>query len=822
MTMQKIIKYLGIFTILAFSAISMFMSFSQRDSNNKYSKYFKYTVYFEERFFDFRLVQNLKNGAEMETVDKHYEVLTDKEQERIIALPDKEREAVMRERSFRLKNKKNFDSEIVLAEIDDYSIKGFGSWPIPRQNWGKLIDKLRVFGAKIVAFDVFFGEESLTCGQENPDQYLSDSIKRFHKVPGNRVVLPYNLFVNGTKSYPEPPEALNYFALVAKQTRGSAMSIDEISDSVYPIDVLLEHDPALGFIEAKPDSDGIIRHYKAFSNIYGDLFVPSFSLVTYQNYTGEIEAVISDDDDEDETLSDEELLNDTLEEQLEEDSFSTIIDLTNPSFARINTQSGNIYTNLLGESKLRWFGGMTSFPRISIYDIVMADDDDEWMNENLKDTVVFVGATAFGAHDIRHTPVDPQLPGVYFHMNFFKNLKDGTFLQAPTKSIKISWLILILSSVILLLIQLKGNPILDLFSVITILGGVYFVDTYYLISQGYEIKLFFCFFSIIGCYSWNTFLHFYLANKDKAFLKSAFGSYISPELIDEMYSNGEPPKLGGDSGIRTAYFTDIQSFSTFSEKLSATQLVELLNEYLTAMTDILLEEKGTLDKYEGDAIIAFFGAPMPLEDHAKRACLVAHKMQEKLLELREKWTSEGDKWPLIVHEMRMRIGINSGEIVTGNMGSASRMNYTMMGDSVNLAARLEESAKQYGIFTQVAKETVELAGDEFLWRELDTIRVVGKSVPVTSYDLLGIKETAPDYLKELAKKFEEGLSLYRSQKWDEAIAIFEQTEQLEWQRYPGLKGKKTNPSEIYLERCKSYKENPPADDWDGVYTLTSK
>ena len=213
---------------------------------------------------------------------------------------------------------------------------------------------------------------------------------------------------------------------------------------------------------------------------------------------------------------------------------------------------------------------------------------------------------------------------------------------------------------------------------------------------------------------------------------------------------------------------------------------------------------------------------MPLEDHAKRACLVAHKMQEKLLELREKWTSEGDKWPLIVHEMRMRIGINSGEIVTGNMGSASRMNYTMMGDSVNLAARLEESAKQYGIFTQVAKETVELAGDEFLWRELDTIRVVGKSVPVTSYDLLGIKETAPDYLKELAKKFEEGLSLYRSQKWDEAIAIFEQTEQLEWQRYPGLKGKKTNPSEIYLERCKSYKENPPADDWDGVYTLTSK
>ena len=314
-----------------------------------------------------------------------------------------------------------------------------------------------------------------------------------------------------------------------------------------------------------------------------------------------------------------------------------------------------------------------------------------------------------------------------------------------------------------------------------------------------------------------------MANKDKAFLKNAFGNYISPELIDEMYANGEAPKLGGDSGIRTAYFTDIQSFSTFSEKLSATQLVELLNEYLTAMTDILLEEKGTLDKYEGDAIIAFFGAPMPLPDHAERACLTAHRMQMSLLELRKKWVSEGDKWPVIVHEMRMRIGINTGEIVTGNMGSASRMNYTMMGDSVNLAARLEESAKQYGIFTQVSKDTKEAAGDAlFIWRELDTLKVVGKSVPVTTFELLGIHETAEDFLKELAAKFKEGIEAYKSQEWDKALALFAETLELEYQRFPLLKGVKTNPSEIYIERCNEFKANPPGEDWDGVYTLTSK
>ena len=800
----------------------MFMSFSQRDTLGSFKKYFGYTVYFEERFFDFRLVQNLSSKSDLETVDKYYRPLTEKRKDDIFALAPQEREDLVDQLNFRPMNKARFDSKIILAEIDDYSIKGFGSWPIPRQNWGKLIDKLGSFGAKIVAFDVFFGEDSLVCNGENPDEYLNQSIKRFHKIPGNRVVLPYNLHVEGTKSFEEPPELLNFFALSASQISSSNMKVDEISDSVYPIETLLEFDPALGFIEAKPDSDGIMRHYKLFSNIYGELFVPSFSLVTYQNFTGEIIAELPEEDDdleEELTLDLEEEIDMGLEQIMEN---STTIDLSNPSFPKVKTKSGTIHTNLIGESKIRWFGGMGSFPRVSIYDIVSADKNDQWMKSTFKDAVVFVGATAFGAHDIRHTPVDPQLPGVYFHMNFFKNLKDGAFLKNPEESIKISWAILIITSITLLLIQLKGNPIVDLASVLLIIGGVYYVDTYMLISQGYEIKLFFCFFSIIGCYSWNTFLHFYLANKDKAFLKSAFGSYISPELIDEMYGTGEPPKLGGDSGIRTAFFTDIQSFSTFSEKLSATQLVELLNEYLTAMTDILLEEKGTLDKYEGDAIIAFFGAPMPLEDHARRACIVAHRMQEKLIELREKWTSEGDKWPLIVHQMRMRVGINSGEIVTGNMGSASRMNYTMMGDSVNLAARLEESAKQYGIFTQVSKATVEIAGDEFIWRELDTIRVVGKSVPVTTFDLLGVHATSPDYLKELATKFKEGIELYKSQKWDEAIEIFEHTLTLEWRRYPGLKDKKTNPSEIYLERCKNYKEAPPSKDWDGVFTLTNK
>ncbi|RMF10446.1 MAG: adenylate/guanylate cyclase domain-containing protein [Candidatus Neomarinimicrobiota bacterium] len=307
--------------------------------------------------------------------------------------------------------------------------------------------------------------------------------------------------------------------------------------------------------------------------------------------------------------------------------------------------------------------------------------------------------------------------------------------------------------------------------------------------------------------------------KDKKFLKSTFGAYISPELIDQMYEQKQEPKLGGDSGIKTAYFTDIQSFSSFSELLTAAQLVELLNEYLTVMTDVLLQEGGTLDKYEGDAIVAFFGAPLPMEDHAYRACLTALGMQRELGRLRKKWEEEGEKWPELVHNMRMRIGINSGEIVTGNMGSRTRMNYTMMGDVVNTAARLEASGKQYGIYIQVTKETLELAGwEKFAYREIDKVRVVGKSEAVETYELLGERGQLTEQQEEMIARYQEGMEHYRSQRWGEAIRCFEQSEALE-EVFPK---RPTTPSRVYLERCRHFQANPPGEDWDGIWVLTSK
>ncbi|CBW26102.1 putative transmembrane adenylate/guanylate cyclase [Halobacteriovorax marinus SJ] len=742
--LSKIIKYLGFIIIISFSALSVFFSLTERDIEDpRIKEKISYTTFFENRFFDFRMRQTL--------------------------------------------DPKKFDKKLVMADIDDYSLKELGQWPVGRQTWANVIDKLRIYGAKVIAFDVFFAENSMSCGETSVDDIMAQSIVNFQSIPGNKVILPYSLDTQGADHFEEMPDQLYNFVLDTKNSEGIELKPKKVSKAVWPIETLLNTDVSLGHIQVEADSDGIMRHYQLVGNI-DTLYMPSYGLQAYIDYTGD----------------------------------SPVLEMLNIGDYKFKLASGNIELNYKGEANVRWFGNERQFPRVSIADIVKAYPEDENMKEIFNNTIVFVGASAYGAYDLRHTPVDPMLPGVYFHMNMTHMLLNGHFYKPQQNSTFLSWAILIGGSLIILIIQFFGNPILDLLSTIFIIGGIYYYDTYHLIPQGYEVKLFFCFFSIICSYSWNTFLHFYLANKDKAFLKNAFGSYISPELIDEMYSTGQHPSLGGDSGTRTAFFTDIQSFSTFSEKLSATQLVELLNEYLTAMTDILLEEKGTLDKYEGDAIIAFFGAPMPLEDHSTRALRVAVKMQRALLVLREKWVSEGDKWPQIVHEMRMRIGINTGEIVTGNMGSASRMNYTMMGDSVNLAARLEEAAKQYGIFTQTSKFTMEdCQSEQFLYRELDTIRVVGKSEPVTTYEILEIKEDASDLLIKLQEIFSKGISHYKAQEWDQALACFKESLELELERFPLLK-EKTNPSKIYIERCEQFKELPPPPNWDGVFTLTSK
>jgi len=429
---------------------------------------------------------------------------------------------------------------------------------------------------------------------------------------------------------------------------------------------------------------------------------------------------------------------------------------------------------------------------------------------------LYYGLTATGTSDLNPMPFDPRYPMVGLHANALNTILDNKIIHEVSKA-QIG-IIIIMFGLFLSFVVPVLSPAIGGLVTATVLGLYGWISFWLFSNQYIWLDMVGPLLTLAFGYLGITVYNYIQEEKNKQFLKESFGTYVSPELIDQMYESGEEPSLGGEEGYHTAFFTDIQSFSAFSEKLTASELVALLNQYLTDMTDVLLENNGTLDKYIGDAIVAFYGAPIEVKNHELWACRTAIKMQENLAVLRKGWQEEGDRWPEIVHNMQNRIGISSGQMVTGNMGSESRMNYTMMGDNVNTAARLESSAKQYGIYIQIADSTYQPVKDKIVVRDLDNVRVLGKSEPVKVFELISEIGQEPEKYKKILPAYHEALDLYKNQEWKKAIEAFKASDALE-DMFPG---RKTNPSRIYIPRCEHFLDNPPGDNWDGVWTLTSK
>jgi class 3 adenylate cyclase len=308
--------------------------------------------------------------------------------------------------------------------------------------------------------------------------------------------------------------------------------------------------------------------------------------------------------------------------------------------------------------------------------------------------------------------------------------------------------------------------------------------------------------------------------RQKARIRSIFGTYVSPEVVNLMVDSHEEPQLGGHVREVTAFFSDIEAFSSIAEQLPADVLVELMNEYLDTMTGVVTAERGTLDKYIGDAIVAIFGAPHALPDHAARACLAAAGMQAAQAGLRHLWAMPGATWPEGVRRMRTRIGLHTGEAVVGNMGSKQRFTYTMMGDSVNLAARLEQLGKAYGADVLVSEPTREAAlvhAPHLVFRFLDLVAVKGRRQPVRVYELLGTSEHLKPAQLECVACYEAAMEAYLRRDWAEAARLFARAGEAEDRR-----GEKIHPSGVMEIRCRLYASHPPPEDWDGVFVMTRK
>lgn len=453
----------------------------------------------------------------------------------------------------------------------------------------------------------------------------------------------------------------------------------------------------------------------------------------------------------------------------------------------------------------------------------------------LEDAVVLIGPVDPLFQDLAFTSIDGDraVPKVTVHGNLLSTIVSGRFLHRLSEWGGVPWaaylIILILTWAVTACALASGN------GTGAALGwkvaGVMALLAYAFLTFGVFIAhdLILPFTAPLGAAFTTSFAGLVWKvveeQRAKSRIKGMFGTYLAPTVVDQMVESGENPELGGHDAEITAYFSDIQRFSSFSEVLPASKLGELLNEYLTACTDIVQAEMGTLDKYIGDAVVAMFGAPVEAPDHAYRACIASQLVQLQIAELREKWRAEGDKWPPLVHQLRTRIGLNTGVCMIGNMGSRTRFNYTMMGDNVNLAARMESGAKSWGSYamcTEATKVACEQRGQRVVFRALGKIVVQGRTQPVPVYDLVGLREHLDEAAYECIALFEQGLAKYYARDWAGAYALFERSRELE-PLQPGIApGVLSNPSLVYLELVAEAKANPPPPEWDGRYVMKEK
>jgi class 3 adenylate cyclase len=446
-----------------------------------------------------------------------------------------------------------------------------------------------------------------------------------------------------------------------------------------------------------------------------------------------------------------------------------------------------------------------------------------------EDAIVLIGPEEATFQDLAPTPFDKSAtPKVGVHGNLIKTLTSGFYIKRlPIVVDHAATIIICVIMALLAVYQGNNSSWVKAGGIILFLGYIFFCFVAF--SNTHVVWP----ITTPACAGLSTsFIGLaamvVIEQKAKGRLKGMFGSYVSSELVDQMIDSDEEPALGGVETEITAFFSDVQAFSSFSELLSPTGLVDLMNEYLTAMTNILQMERGTLDKYIGDAIVAMYGAPIPMKDHAYQSVRTAILMQQEQIRLREKWSGEPGKWGNchgLVSKMQTRIGCNTGTATVGNMGALDRFNYTMMGDMVNLAARCESGAKAYGAYIMITEETKlasEKTQDDIAFRYLDRIVVKGRKQPVAMFEPTGFMSELTQETQDCLDCFKQGIDKYLKQDWDGALGMFEKAKDLEPNK-PGITpGVADNPSIILIDRCKIMKENPPGGDWDGVYVMTSK
>lgn len=559
-----------------------------------------------------------------------------------------------------------------------------------------------------------------------------------------------------------------------------------------------------GHFNATLDSDGRIRRSQLIART-GSLYMPSIALQAYLVATGYNGLI--------------QIAKDLRAENLKSiESFAISNDEGNPVYTLPVSGEGHLLINYAGPGK--------TIPHASIADLLdeknpnvfvkqkVKDEDDEWIEKEFqvskaqffKNKILVLGATAIGIYDLRVTPFDKNFPGVETHANVVDNLIRRDFLaRPPLEDHYMPLFILALGVILSVSLSYFGALWGLLFSLITVII-IAFVDKVFFYTKGHLISASFPMIQTSFTYVALTFYKYLTEERSKKELRSTFSKYVSPAIVEEILKDPKNLELGGRKENVTVFFSDVRGFTTISEKLDPRALSDFLNSYLTPMTELIFKNQGTLDKYMGDAIMAFFGAPVHYSDHPQMACRCALQSLKKLKELQKFYAKK--KLP----QIDIGIGLNTGECSVGNMGSETVRSYTVMGDAVNLASRLEGINKTYGTHIIISEFTYREVKNDFVCREVDWVRVKGKYEPVKIYELLteGKIDTTNH---EMLKYFNEGYQHYHQMQFEKAIVAFHKATE---------KSPADETSKIYVQRCQEYISSPPPSDWDGVYVMTTK
>lgn len=683
------------------------------------------------------------------------------------------------------------DDRIVIVDIDEKSLAEVGRWPWSRNVVAKLLEQLfDRYQVAVVGFDVVFAEPDTSSGigvldrlarQELKDNgpfrdVLAKNRRRFDydallaaQMKGRPVVLGY-YFTNDEPTKARTSGLLPPPTLVKGGLVGGQSFVPVKNGYGANIPILQKAAAAAGHFNPDPDFDGVTRRVPLLQEYQGNYY-EALSLAVLRTMFGQpgLRPVFPGGPDS----------------QLE----------------WLQTSDLKIPVDAAASALIPYRGRQGSFPYISASDIVSG----RLKKEQLEGAIVLIGTTAPGLMDLRSTPVSAVYAGVEIHANMIAGMLDNSIKHAPPYARTVELIIILvagglLACVLPLLGPLSALGLTLVCSIGLVVGNLAAWQQHLVLPLAAPLIL----LSLL--YLANATWGFLVESRAKRHITSLFGQYVPPQIVSVMSKDPEHFTMAAEEREMTVLFTDVVGFTSISERLTPQELATFMNEYLSAMTAIIYQYGGTVDKYIGDAIMAFWGAPLADPDHALHAIQAAQAMRRRMVSLQQEMTVQG--FP----EIKIGIGINTGTMRVGNMGSSYRVAYTAMGDAVNLASRLESLTRQYDTWIIVGQETQRRVPGS-AWRELDLVRVKGKHEPVAIFEPCGEVATLAEEYSSDIKLFNEMIACYRRQEWQQAESIL-----------TGLVMRKPDRKlyQLYLERVRQYQASPPSPEWDGVCTFTTK